>query len=584
MGQRVIIYRRFSSDEQGGEGRDSLSRQLRTCERYAESEGWLVTDKLTDRGRSAYLGEHLLPDAELGRFLGGDFEAGTIVIAERLDRLSRRPVGEAMAWLYSLVQRGLQIAIADKRKVFDRNMGLGDFIDAAVSFNTGNEESSKKSERVTSAKQSLWANAERRTGRWTNLANRPPLWLKRNETCDDWVIDKDRMRIIQDVYQWSADGLGAVAIAGRLNSDGVRPWGVWRRYDDGKWSRTSVATLLDNPAVEGDFVARSGIFLGKTLHGFYPRVVDADVVSAARDQMRRRKRRTGEWGGETRTATKRVARAGGLQVGQRNSNLFAGKTFCETCGQRAFLTTQSKNGRSYTYLRCESASSKRCSNNDYYPYAKFETSALDLCIDLALDDHFFEATGELRTSRIRKAELEKNISDRMKQRGAIILGFGKGDAQAMEIAAGLQAEITEFEKQLGEVSQAIERHSGRVNAVEHLRRVTDIREAARSDDPAVSEQARAKLRTALSAVMHSVSIGHWDGEKIFTMTFRMGTLGVQFRTDGSIKKSVTRVDGKPLWEFMPPEHQAMAASLVRRIEQHGTLSRIENAVGRRGPR
>jgi hypothetical protein len=35
------------------------------------------------------------------------------------------------------------------------------------------------------------------------------------------------------------------------------------------------------------------------------------------------------------------------------------------------------------------------------------------------------------------------------------------------------------------------------------------------------------------------------------------------------------VDGKPLWEFMPPEHQAMVASLIRRIEQHGTLERIE---------
>jgi hypothetical protein len=312
--------------------------------------------------------------------------------------------------------------------------------------------------------------------------------------------------------------------------------------------------------------------------------VDADVVAAARDQMRSRKRRTGEWKGEARSATRsteRTERAGSKKKSgapPQKRNLFAGKTRCEVCGQRVYLTTQNRKGKTYSYLRCESAVSKRCTNSDYYPYSNFEETALDLCIDLALDDHFFEATGELREARIRKAELEKVIKAMKDRRQSIIRAFEDDDSQALEIAAALKAEITDHQRQLDEATRDIERHSGRANAVEHLRRVTDIRQAACSDDPAIAEQARSKLRTALSAIIHSVTVGPWNGEKVYTMIFRMGTFGVQITPDGKIKNAVTKVDGKPLWEFMPAEHQAMAKSLIRRIEQHGTLEKVEKLV------
>ncbi len=97
-------------------------------------------------------GEHLLPDAELGRFVAqveaGRISPGTVLLAERLDRLSRRPVAEAMAWVFNLTSRGIQFAIADKGRVFSTNMSLEEFLTASLSVNTGNEESEKKSERV----------------------------------------------------------------------------------------------------------------------------------------------------------------------------------------------------------------------------------------------------------------------------------------------------------------------------------------------------------------------------------------------------------------------------------------------------
>ena len=170
MAEIVFVYRRFSTDEQ--EHGDSLTRQSRACEAFARLRGWEVHETLTDKGLSAFKGEHLLPQAALGKFVQrverGEIPPDSILLTERLDRLSRRPVQEAMAWVYHLTSHGLQIAIADKGKVFAANMSFEDFLGFSLSFAQGNEESAKKSERVVSAKHRLWRMAETRTGEWVS--------------------------------------------------------------------------------------------------------------------------------------------------------------------------------------------------------------------------------------------------------------------------------------------------------------------------------------------------------------------------------------------------------------------------------
>ena len=79
---------------------------------------------------------------------------------------------------------------------------------------------------VLAAKRSLWRMAESRTGKWGEprpLA--PPLWLTRKPTLDGWDVNQDRVKIINAIYLWSADGLGAQGIARRLNDNGIAPWG-----------------------------------------------------------------------------------------------------------------------------------------------------------------------------------------------------------------------------------------------------------------------------------------------------------------------------------------------------------------------
>lgn len=552
MSEKVFLYSRFSSDEQ--ERGDSLDRQKRACEAFAASRGWVITEHLTDKGRSAYKGEHLAADAALGAFTRqvdrGEIEPGSILLAEKLDRLSRRPIAEAMAWIYQITSQGVQIAIVDSGTVFEANPSLETYLGGAIRLATGHEESAKKSDRTRSAKRALWAMAESKTGKWTNLCGREPLWLTRNSTRDGWTVNEQRAAVIREIYQWSADGLGAQSISKRLNARNEKPWGIWRKYE-ARWGLTAINALLRNPAVEGDFVPKDGEYLGRAIRAFYPRVVDADLVAAARAAKSERRKQSGE-----------RARNG-------VSSLFAKLTVCGECGSRAYVMSSFSKGKRYAYVRCEGAREGRgCSNNGYYTYNAFEDTATTLLVDLALDDKFFAASGRLKELRNQKAETEKAISDRRQARARLLDLFEDGDDQVGDRLRALKGEIDGLTITLADLDKEIEQASGKVSAVEHIARLNDIRDAARSEDHDTREHARAKLHRAFSAITNSVSIERTEnGGKVFTLALAGGIRAWRIDTKGTVVGAITEVGGYPPHHFLSGEQKAQVASLIRRIEE-----------------
>ena len=366
MTAQAYIYRRFSADEQEKGAGDTLNRQKERCEAYAAENGWQVTEVMTDKGRSAFKGEHLYPEAELGQFVErvtrGEISSGSVLIAERLDRLSRRPVNEAMAWIHAMTSAGIKIAIADSRNVFGVNQDMGSFLATAIQAATGHEESRKKSEQTTLSKQKLWKLAEVREGKWANLANKIPSWLKRKPGCDGFEVIEERADVVRLIYQMSADGVGVNTITRQLN-EGINgkvipPFAkaIKHKGVPHKWGRSGVRQLLKSPTVEGDFRPATGAHKGRVIHGFYPRIVDADIVSLARADL---------------TARRKVA---GKSAASGSSNIFAGITSCGHCGRRAFLTTSTQKGKPYPYLRCEAAGERRCENVGGYSYRAFENT------------------------------------------------------------------------------------------------------------------------------------------------------------------------------------------------------------------
>jgi DNA invertase Pin-like site-specific DNA recombinase len=320
---QALIYRRFSTDEQEFGSSDTLSRQLERCQDMAKAKGWTVTEVLTDKGRSAYKREHLLPDAELGKFMtrlrSGEFAKETILIADNLSRLSRRPVDEALAWIYEINAAGITIALADKSEVHRANPDMAEIIARTLSLGVAHKSSQEKSEMTLLSKARLWKSAETRTGKWVNLANRPPSWLARKPTLDGFDIIKERADVVRMIYQMSADGVGVVTIAGRLNSmdPPVPPFAnaIKAKGQPHTWGRSSVRQILQSPNVEGDFRPISGVFKGQVIHDFYPRIIDADIVARARGDL---------------AARRKVA---GKSAASGSTNLFAGITTCGACGQ-----------------------------------------------------------------------------------------------------------------------------------------------------------------------------------------------------------------------------------------------------------
>jgi DNA invertase Pin-like site-specific DNA recombinase len=554
---QAIAYRRYSSDEQGDGSAQTLEAQLERCQDFAAAQGWQITEVLTDFGLSAFKGEHLRPNADLGKFLRrlreGEFPRGTVLIADNLSRLSRRPVDEAMAWVNEVNGYGIKIALADTRDVFKPNPSLGDFLQTAIKFGVSHQSSADKSDQTRRSKNKLWSLAEARQGKWTNLAGLLPRWLQRNATCDGWIVDNDMAVTINQIYRWSADGIGVNTIVNMLNArPDLPPFGNPEDYRSGvpSWSRTTVRQYLMSAIVEGDFRPSTGMFKGRVIHDFYPRIVDADTVARARADLKARRKVAGKGAGTGYT------------------NLFAGITKCGVCGQRASLSTSVQKGKPYPYVRCEGSQEGRCTNKGGYAYRAFEATALDTFLDLALDDRFFEATGELGRARIRKAEIEKTLADRRAFKMNLLRSFSGQDAEVATVIAEASEDIARLTDELTEVEAAISVASGKVGNVEHLRRVNDIREAAKSPEDAVRNQARSKLRQALSTIVMSVDVERdEENERVFTVILRGGVMAVRIDTKGRIKKAVSDAVGQPLYSYLTDDQREVLAPLIQRIEK-----------------
>ncbi|URI14286.1 recombinase family protein [Brevundimonas albigilva] len=554
---QAIVYRRYSSDEQGDGSAQTLDAQLERCQSFAKAQGWTVVEVLTDEAKSAFTGDHLRADADLGRFISrlqdGEFAKGTILIADNLSRLSRRPVDEAMAWVHQVTGKGVEIGLADTREVFKPNPSLGDFLQTAIKFGVSHQASADKSDQTRRSKNTLWALAEQRKGKWVNLAGLLPRWLKRNATCDGWIVDEDMADTIVQIYKWSADGIGVNTIVNMLNArPDLPPFGRQKDYRSGvpAWSRTTVRQYLTSPIVEGDFRPNTGMFKGRVIHDFYPRIVDADTVARARADLKARRKVAGKGAGTGYT------------------NLFAGITKCGLCGQRASLSTSVQKGKPYPYVRCEGSQEGRCTNKGGYAYRAFEATALDTFLDLALDDRFFEATGELGRARVRKAEIEKMLADRRSFKMNLLRSFSGQDAEVATVIAEASEDIARLIDELTEVEAAISVASGKVGNVEHLRRVNDIREAAKSPEDAVRKQARSKLRKALSAIVMSVDVERdEEDERVFTVILRGGMMAVRIDTKGRIKKAVSDAVGQPLYSHLTDDQREVLAPLIQRIEK-----------------
>jgi DNA invertase Pin-like site-specific DNA recombinase len=394
-------YLRFSSPAQA-DG-DSVRRQT------ALRDDWLrrhpgvrldTTLTLIDAGVSGFRGEHRKNGKHaLASFLDlvrrGRVPAGSFLIAENLDRLSREHPLEVMGLVGELTRAGVRVVQLSPETVFTADMDEGTLCMLLLGSVRGHGESKRKSSLLGEA----WSEKKRKARSDKVPHGRMcPAWLEL--VGGRYRVKEDAARAVRMIFRWCAEGTGAFGILAKLATAGVAPFGR-----SGQWERSYVRKVLTNPAVLGIYQPCKGhtrrVYEGDPVPGYYPAVVDEPLWYAAQAAMKARTRKTG------RPATAAV-------------NPFSGLVYSALDGSK--LQVCGTNG--YKYLVSAAALMKRrgCEWRTF-PLKPFVDGVLSRLRELGAADLFADPGGA------KVAELEGRLAD-VEKRLAVALARFEADPES----------------------------------------------------------------------------------------------------------------------------------------------------------
>lgn len=522
---QAIRYHRFSSKAQ--DKGSSLERQGEATLDMCKKHGWQIVETLEDLGRSAWKGDHLRV-GELGKIRGrvdsGEIAAGSVLVVENLDRLSRQDMKQARRWLEDVTDAGVLVAVCKPELIIDgatmSGANFGAMILYTMEASRSNAESDRKSDMLTKA----WVLARACAKEGHIITRRAPGWLEVNEQ-RQFVVVEERAEVVRQIYRWSEEGMGAIGMCKKLNGQDIPCWGPTA---DGRidryWKPGYVRDLLASPTVEGEY--HPSTKAGKTgdrIEGYYPRIVDADLVARGR-AGRLRRRGTG---GPGHTEAK---------------NLFTGRVRCHHCSNTMVRIVQrNTRGTRYEYLKCLSyQNGAPCPNRTLYDYAAFERDALEQMLHLALDDTHFSRTNETASLAMRLAEAEKALENKRAEQTRLVRVLARVD-EAPEIETELEVirgELRQLEDKRERAATALQRARGAVSPEEHLQRVMEVRDAIYSEDDATRTAARRRVRDAVYSIVTLVECRMddpiADGGKTLTMILAGGYMAYKFAHRGGL--------------------------------------------------
>jgi hypothetical protein len=286
-------YIRFSSIAQS-EGY-SLERQSMSAQEYADKEGLALdtTLKLRDLGVSAFRGKNTERGA-LNEFMlkveSGEVAAGSYLLIEDMDRLTRLPVMKALTIFQRIMDRGIVLVTLKNGMKYSRESLNDDWtqlMPVLFDMSRGNAESERKSYLLSKSWKKKKADAAA-TGK--PIGRGVPMWLKLEwddeQGKEVYKAIPERVEVINRIFQLSIDGYGTTVITAMLNKEGVP---AFRGTD---WGTTSVSRLLGNRSVLGEYQPHLGIQNagtrvkdGSAIPGYFPEVVTPDLFNRAQEAM-----------------------------------------------------------------------------------------------------------------------------------------------------------------------------------------------------------------------------------------------------------------------------------------------------------
>lgn len=479
----VYAYVRFSSDRQ--RDGDSIRRQREGIAAYCLAHGLTVTEEIKDEGKSAFHGANRKRgefSTFLGRVMAGEIEAGSILIIESVDRLSREEVMTALDTYTSLINSGLTIVTTMDGQSFNRanyNSQWTNLILTLSKMAVANEESEKKSARSKGA----W-DARRLAG--TNIGSCQPGWLTK-----DLAPIPERVAVVERIFREVAEhGHGTAKVAARMNANDIPIFTKGRRGAKGSWHNGVVRALIRGRAVLGEFQPmkwdddHKRVPAGPIMPDYYPKVVSADLYHRAQAVLNSR----GFKGGQGRK-------------GDDFANLFGQIANCKTCG----ASLRQRTGGKYRYLVCSGYARRVCSASRAIRYEEFEANFLDTIHEVRFtsgkaDDAV--AMAAVAEADHRRGSLQTQIDNyvTMIANGTVSAALGLALQKAEAEAAALDGEIVGLKVVLEKI-----RATPAPNASQTA--LGQMREAMRQPN-ADLYAIRSKMALAIRQIVDTITMDH----------------------------------------------------------------------------
>jgi DNA invertase Pin-like site-specific DNA recombinase len=293
-------YLRFSDPRQAAG--DSIRRQTAATDEYCRRHHLLLDDslRLVDRGRSGYHAENLLPTGRLAAFLAaieaGKVSAGSTLIVENLDRLSRNLVLKSVQLLTSILEAGvIVVTLVPERKYTyaEVNANPMTIMEIVMSFSLAYEESRKKAKRITEE----WQERVRQAGNGGKKLGRCcPAWLRLSDDRMAYVPIPDAVATVRRIFALADEGKGVFYTASLFNREHVPFLGRSK-----VWGKAYIHDILTDRSVIGEFQPMTGKHpnkkpFGPLLKNYFPSIIPEDQFYRIQNGLTKRKRLGGPHG------------------------------------------------------------------------------------------------------------------------------------------------------------------------------------------------------------------------------------------------------------------------------------------------
>ena len=368
---KAYSYVRMSTDIQL-KG-DSLRRQKESSKNYAEENNLELIETIQDLGISAFSGKNS-KDGALGVFLNAvesnKIKAGSFLLVESLDRLSRESVLTAFNQFTSILRQNIVIVTLADNQVYTQesvNDNIGQLFTSLGIMLRANEESKTKSIRLKAA----WLNKRNSlsTKKYTGIS---PAWLIYDKVLDEFKINDVIAKAVKKIYKMSLEGYGAYSICTFLNTH-LDEYPSYKSKTG--WHKSYIQKILNNKAVYGEFQAHKmengkRVEVGDVIEDYFPMIISKDDYELSQTKLKQR------------------TLNGAGRKGDTFSNIFTRLIRCKGCGAIVVFRNKGKAPKGSLYLKCGNSERKLICSAPAWEYEAFENSFFTFISELNLEEIF----------------------------------------------------------------------------------------------------------------------------------------------------------------------------------------------------